>query len=64
MPLFPNLSRASYSWKKYPAFLTDEGQQFFLVLASFITEHSDKIRTVARDRIELPTRGDKRNDNK
>jgi hypothetical protein len=25
----PNLSRASYSWKKYPAFLISEGQQFF-----------------------------------
>jgi hypothetical protein len=27
--IISNLSRASYSWKKYPAFLTSEGQQFF-----------------------------------
>jgi hypothetical protein len=27
--IIPTLSRASYSWKKYPAFLTVKGQQFF-----------------------------------
>jgi hypothetical protein len=27
--IIPDLSRASYSWKKYPAFLTVKGQQFF-----------------------------------
>ena len=27
--IIPNLSRASFFWKKYPAFLTNESQQFF-----------------------------------
>jgi hypothetical protein len=27
--IIPNLSRASYLWKKYPRFLRTEGQQFF-----------------------------------
>jgi hypothetical protein len=27
--IIPSLSRASYSWKKYSAFLAAEGQQFF-----------------------------------
>src|SRR4029453_13676144 len=37
----PHLSRASYSWKKYPAFLTTESQQFF----RFYQVLSQKIRT-------------------
>jgi hypothetical protein len=37
----PHLSRASYSWKKYPAFLTAEVQQFFLLYQVL----SQKIRT-------------------
>jgi hypothetical protein len=37
----PNLSRASYSWKKYPAFLTPERQQFFRLEQVL----SQKIRT-------------------
>ena len=41
----PHLSRASYSWKKYPAFLTAEESAVFPALASFIPEDSDKIRT-------------------
>ena len=31
----PHLSRASYSWKKYPASLTSEGQQFFRLYQVF-----------------------------
>jgi hypothetical protein len=30
--IIPNLSRASYSWKKYPAFLTADDYQIFLAL--------------------------------
>src|SRR4029453_4960123 len=37
----PHLSRASYSWKKYPAFLTTEGQQLFRLYQVL----SQKIRT-------------------
>src|SRR5262249_1992351 len=37
----PNLSGASYSWKKYPAFLTTESQQFFRLYQVL----SQKIRT-------------------
>ena len=33
--IIPNLSRASYSWKKYPAFLTAEDHQIFSALEVF-----------------------------
>jgi hypothetical protein len=46
--IIPNLSRASCSWKKYPAFLTAERLADFLSFGSFLTEDSDKIRTAAR----------------
>jgi hypothetical protein len=39
--IIPNLSRASYSWKKYPALLTSEVQQFFRLYQVL----SQKIRT-------------------
>jgi len=39
--IIPYLSGASYSWKKYPAFLTAEGQQPFRLYQLL----SQKIRT-------------------
>ena len=42
--IIPNLSRASYSWKKYPAFLTVRVSSFSGFSKSY-PEDSDKIRT-------------------